>query len=168
MTDEAALDHELLDNVAWHALTTVQSRFAEVCGGARRYHPDVSVFAAIDTGTADDWADLAKLVGPDGVAALFRAQVPAVPSEWTVLVEGVGHQMVFDPSLRTRLDDVAPVDLARSPSPTNRRWRRSSRWPSPGRGARAPSSWATTSARSTATGSSPWRASASTSRAAPR
>jgi GNAT superfamily N-acetyltransferase len=99
----------MLDNVTWHALTTVQAGFAEVGGRARRYHPDVSVFAAIDTGTADEWADLATLVGPEGTAALFRVAVPRVPADWTVLVDGVGHQMVFDVAEEPRLDAVVPV-----------------------------------------------------------
>jgi predicted GNAT family acetyltransferase len=99
----------MLDNVAWHALTTTQTAFAEVCGAARRYDPDVSVFAAIDEGAADAWADLASLVGPNGVAALFRVAVPPVPDDWTVLIDGVGHQMVFDVAECARLDAVAPV-----------------------------------------------------------
>jgi predicted GNAT family acetyltransferase len=103
VTDHVTLDHPRLDNVAWHALTTVQSAFADVCGTARRYHPDVSVFAALDTGTAAEWADLATLVGPDGTAALFRCDPVAVPDGWTVMMEGAGHQMVFEPADRSRL-----------------------------------------------------------------
>jgi predicted GNAT family acetyltransferase len=109
VTDEL-LEQPPLDNVAWHALTTVQSGFAEVYGAARRYHPDVSVFAALDSGTATEWADLATLVGPDGTAALFRGEPVAVPNGWTVLVEAVGHQMVFDPADRSRLIDVPRPD----------------------------------------------------------
>ena len=120
MTDDLPaqllLDNPLLDNAAWHALTTVQSGFADVYGAARRYHPDVSVFAALDSGTAAEWADLATLVGPEGTAALFRCDPVAVPDDWTVLVEGVGHQMVFDPADpadradRSRLVDVPRHD----------------------------------------------------------
>ena len=104
---------ELLDNVTWHALTTVQARFAEAYGDARRYDPDVSVFAAIDTGSASEWDDLAQLVGSGGTAALFRADMPEVPDAWAVLVDGIGHQMVFDPTdaaTRARLDAVTPPD----------------------------------------------------------
>jgi GNAT superfamily N-acetyltransferase len=32
-----------------------------------------------------------------------------VPAGWTVLVDGVGHQMVFDVDEETRLDGVVPV-----------------------------------------------------------
>ena len=104
---------ELLDNVSWHALTTVQAGFAESYGRARRYDPDVSVFAAIDAGSPAEWDDLARLVGPDGSAALFRADMPEVPADWAVLVDGIGHQMVFDPAdpaTRARLDAVTLPD----------------------------------------------------------
>ena len=113
LLDDPLLDNPLLDNAAWHALTTVQSGFADVYGAARRYHPDVSVFAALASGTAAEWADLATLVGPEGTAALFRCEPVAVPDDWTVLVEGVGHQMVFDPADgagRSRLVDVPRPD----------------------------------------------------------
>ena len=62
-----------LDNAVWHALTTHHQAFAEVAGAARRYHPDVSVFAAVDDTADDGWDDLATLVGPSGPGALFRA-----------------------------------------------------------------------------------------------
>lgn len=110
---DCAVHGALLDNVTWHALATVQARFAETHGRARRYHPDVSVFAGIEAGTPAEWDDLAHLVGPDGAAALFRAEMPAVPDGWTVLVDGVGHQMVFDPSdraVRARLDAATLAD----------------------------------------------------------
>lgn len=106
-------DDRLLDNAAWHALTTVQAGFAEVRGGARRYHPDVSVFAAVDGGAREDWADLAALVGPGGVAALLRVARVTVPDDWEVLHRGVGHQMVFDSSLGGRLDAAASVTTRR-------------------------------------------------------
>ena len=107
MRYDCAVHEDQLDNVTWHALTTVHAASAETHGRARRYHPDVSVFAAIDTGVPAEWDDLARLVGPDGAAALFRAEMPAVPDGWTVLVDGIGHQMVFDPAdaaTRARLD----------------------------------------------------------------
>ena len=110
LLDQPLLHNPLLDNAAWHALTTVQSGFADVYGAARRYHPDVSVFAALDSGSATEWADLATLVGPDGTAALFRCDPVAVPDDWTVMVEGVGHQMLFDPADRARLVDVPRPD----------------------------------------------------------
>jgi ribosomal protein S18 acetylase RimI-like enzyme len=96
-------DDSVLDNVTWHALTTVQAGFADVLGAARRYEPLVSVFCAIDAGADDDWADLAALVGAEGVAILFRGDVPERPEGWTTVVAGVGHQMV--------LHDLAPVPL---------------------------------------------------------
>jgi predicted GNAT family acetyltransferase len=119
-------DDTLLDNVTWHALTTVQQAFAQGEGAARRYDPDVSVFAAVDGFDARAWRDLAALVGPAGTAVLFRDAVPPPPPGWTVVVEGAAHQMVLDRSTvavepcgsrRLRADDVAEmtalVEIAR-------------------------------------------------------
>jgi ribosomal protein S18 acetylase RimI-like enzyme len=92
----------LLDNAVWHALTTRQQGFAEVTGAARRYHPDVSVFAAMEEPDDDAWRDLAELVGPGGFAVLFRAELPRPPGGWTRAGEGLGHQMV--------LGELASVD----------------------------------------------------------
>ena len=92
----------LLDNAVWHALTTRQQGFAEVTGAARRYHPDVSVFAAMEEPDDDAWRDLAELVGPGGFAVLFRAELPRPPGGWTRAGRGVGHQMV--------LGELASVD----------------------------------------------------------
>jgi ribosomal protein S18 acetylase RimI-like enzyme len=92
----------LLDNAVWHALTTRQQGFAEVTAAARRYHPDVSVFAAMEEPDDDAWRDLAKLVGAGGFAVLFRAELPRPPEGWTSAGGGVGHQMV--------LGELASVD----------------------------------------------------------
>ena len=92
-----------LDNAVWHSLTGEHSTFAEVGGRAARYHPDVSVFAAVDEFDDGSWRDLASLIGPGGSAVLFRDDVPDPPSGWARFGGGVGHQMV--------LGDLAPVTI---------------------------------------------------------
>jgi ribosomal protein S18 acetylase RimI-like enzyme len=94
-------DESLLDNAVWHSLTGPHRDFAERKDAAARYDPDVSVFAALGEDTDDGWQDLAALVG-DGTGALFRPDPPATPPGWTVLAEGVGHQML--------LRELAPAD----------------------------------------------------------
>jgi ribosomal protein S18 acetylase RimI-like enzyme len=100
LLDLSPLDKSPLDNAVWHALTTSHQAFAELSGGAGRYDPEVSVFAAVDE---DSWDDLASVVGPGGTAILFRATVPDPPSGWTRIGGGVGHQLV--------LHELVPVPI---------------------------------------------------------
>jgi ribosomal protein S18 acetylase RimI-like enzyme len=82
-----------LDNPALAALLGPQAHLAERCGAVLRYPADVSPFIALpDDPGRGDWNDLAKLVGPGGVAA--TAGVPAVPPpEWQVLMNLAGVQL---------------------------------------------------------------------------
>lgn len=99
-------DDHPLDNAVWAALTTAHSELAEVAGRARRYPPEVSVWAGVDLLDEGGWADLAMLVGPSTGVALFRAAVPDPPPGWTVHHRGTGHQMTvsaaaLEPSFTT-------------------------------------------------------------------
>jgi ribosomal protein S18 acetylase RimI-like enzyme len=100
MTDA---DLTVLDNAVWHSLAGAHEQFGEREGLAARYDPEVSVFGGIADGGGDAWLDLQKLVGPSGVAVLFRAEIPPLPKAWTRLDGGRGHQMV--------LRELAPVDV---------------------------------------------------------
>ncbi|MDR2280476.1 MAG: GNAT family N-acetyltransferase [Gordonia sp. (in: high G+C Gram-positive bacteria)] len=92
-----AVDTSILDNPAFAALNGPHSRFAERVGRAVRYPSDVSPFTAIPPEpTADDWADLATLVGPGGVAAFGSPSGVTPPSGWSVAFEGAGAQYVGD------------------------------------------------------------------------
>lgn len=97
------MDPSTLDNAVWHSLTGAHQMFAERTGGAGRYDPNVSVFAAVDEFDDASWRDLAALVGPGGTAVLFRADIPETPPTLEHLGGGVGHQMV--------LRNLAPVDV---------------------------------------------------------
>src|SRR3954470_21705305 len=100
MTDA---DLALLDNAVWHSLAGAHQPFAERDGLAARYDPDVSVFAGLGEDTDAAWRDLGSVVGPSGVAVLFRAEMPQLPKAWTRLDGGRGHQMV--------LRELAPVGI---------------------------------------------------------
>jgi predicted GNAT family acetyltransferase len=90
--------HEL-DNVVWHALGGTHSWAAEHAARARRYAPDISVFAAIDDFGHASWESLHELVGPDGIAVLARPNVPEPPPGWTTMFRVVAYQMVLDGAL---------------------------------------------------------------------
>ena len=85
-----------LANVVWEALTTVHAEFAEGDGAARRYQPEVSVFAGMADDGAASWEALGELVGPGRAGVLFReAAVVEPPAGWRVVFAGSGHQMVL-------------------------------------------------------------------------
>ncbi len=73
-----------LDNPVWHALVGPQATVAEGRGGARRYHPDYAVFAAVpDDARASDWDDLRALAAPTGAHVMLHAA--GRPDSWTEL-----------------------------------------------------------------------------------
>jgi ribosomal protein S18 acetylase RimI-like enzyme len=97
-----------LDNPAMAALLGPHAHLAQRCGQAVRYQPDVSPFMALPLDPDEAaWADLAKLVGPAGVAA--TRGVPAVPPpDWEVLMDAAAVQMV-DAGVAARPDPEAVV-----------------------------------------------------------
>jgi ribosomal protein S18 acetylase RimI-like enzyme len=85
---------DVLTNAAWHSLVGPQSGLAETHGLARRFHPDVSVFYAIDEPTAGAWDDLATLAHGDVVVLFREAPLPPAPEGWKQVFQGEGYQMV--------------------------------------------------------------------------
>lgn len=104
-----------LDNPSWYALTGPHAPFAEGTGLARRYRPDVSVFAAIAEDSREAWRDLADVVGSGGEVVLNRRGIIAPPDGWTTLGAGDGYQMVLDrePSAHTSavIRDLTEADV---------------------------------------------------------
>ncbi|OYX32275.1 MAG: GNAT family N-acetyltransferase [Caulobacterales bacterium 32-69-10] len=69
-----------LDRQAWSALTGRQTAFCIAEGRARRFHPEVGVFAAVEDGSEDSLAGLARLVRAHGdVALLEPGEAPPIP-----------------------------------------------------------------------------------------
>ena len=101
---------DALANAAWHALTGPNADVAERHGGAARYDPDVSVFSAMETPDEAAWRDLAELIGPGGVAVLFREGGFEAPDGWQHVYGGPGVQMV----LERDLEDIALPDGTRA------------------------------------------------------
>ncbi|MFF3615269.1 GNAT family N-acetyltransferase [Streptomyces sp. NPDC002580] len=85
-----------LDNPALGSLTGPHAHFAERRGRVLRYPADVSPWLALpDEPDADDWADLAVLVGPGGEAPL-AGYVGRTPDGWEVTFSIDGVQLVDD------------------------------------------------------------------------
>jgi ribosomal protein S18 acetylase RimI-like enzyme len=95
----------VLDDPVWHALTTSHAHLAEGTGAARRYHPEVAAFVALDPSRADAWSALHELVGPGETVLLARHGGIVTPAEWSRVWGGFGFQMVLD-----RLAPAPPTD----------------------------------------------------------
>ncbi len=86
---------EALDNPVWHALTGLQAEFSEGSSLALRYQTDVAAFVALpDEVGPDAWNALAQIVGPGGVAVLFRPAPVVLPGDWEIAMRLNGLQMV--------------------------------------------------------------------------
>ncbi|HEY5820523.1 MAG TPA: GNAT family N-acetyltransferase [Propionibacteriaceae bacterium] len=99
-----------LDQAAWASLTGPHARFAEGTGLARRYHSEVSPFAALASFEDEQaWRDLHRLYGDGEIVVLagppgFSA---ALPSGWVVEAAIPGVQLVATEAFASRPDDEA-------------------------------------------------------------
>ncbi len=101
---------DVLANAAWHALNGPNADVAQRHRRAARYDPEVSVFAAMESPDEAAWNDLAVLIGPGGVAVLFREGGFEAPTGWQYVYGGPGVQMV----LERELDDFDVPDGTRA------------------------------------------------------
>lgn len=109
-----------LDNMAWHALIGPQADLAEprANGLVRRFRRPIAPFSAVERLDDEGWNALADLVGPGGVAILFRAEVPRPPAGWTRAFQGETIQYVaseldpIDAALADQIVELAPEDSA--------------------------------------------------------
>jgi ribosomal protein S18 acetylase RimI-like enzyme len=95
-----------LDNPVWWALGSHHAPLAETRGRARRYRPDVSLFAGVAGVDDESWADLHALVGPEGVCLLALEGIPRLPPGWTERLRIPGVQLTL---AADRRPGVAPV-----------------------------------------------------------
>jgi predicted GNAT family acetyltransferase len=86
----------LLDNPVWSALSTTHAPFAEGDSLAKRYPVDVAPFAATRDQSPESYLSLARLLGPEGTAAIPLATFPVLPARWTVVRKIDSAQMVWN------------------------------------------------------------------------
>jgi ribosomal protein S18 acetylase RimI-like enzyme len=102
-----------LDNPVYASLTGAHAHLAQLHGNAVGYPADVAPFMALpDAPDAQDWADLAVLIGPDAVVPLVGVGEP--PPGWKVAFVVAGVQLV-DEGVVASPDDEAvrltPADV---------------------------------------------------------
>ena len=92
----------VLDHPVWASLEGAHARLARRVGGARAYLADVSTFCAVapPSGSdmlmpsgSDEWADVARLLGPGGFADMFDCPV-LPPAHWETVFAVDGLQLL--------------------------------------------------------------------------
>ncbi|MDH2415033.1 GNAT family N-acetyltransferase [Nocardioides sp. CER19] len=90
-------DAAVLDDPVGESLRGRHAHLARRHGRALSYRSAVATFSAVPLQPgADDWADLAALLGPDGFADMFSSPA-APPPDWAPAFAVDGVQMVGDP-----------------------------------------------------------------------
>ena len=102
-------DFSMLDDPAWHALTTDHAALGRRNGAAARYRAELSPIAGLQRYDAAAFADLRPLIEPEDGVGLVSASKYAVPHDWEVLQVVPVFQMVCETV--PALPDVVPVQL---------------------------------------------------------
>lgn len=97
-------DH-ILDRPILTALTTSHARFARGAGGAWRYDPLISSFAAVEDDDAQTLQSLADLIAPGETIVMVRSTPIVVPPDLTIVSEARVVQMVAKQKLSAEVDD---------------------------------------------------------------
>jgi ribosomal protein S18 acetylase RimI-like enzyme len=114
----AAMSDDLqLDNPVRTSLEGPHQRFAQTAGRITRYHPDFAPFVGLpDRLEPSDWPDVARLIGPGGVAVLAMVHqhgdsggLPALPPGWREAFDVPGVQMVAEDLKGEADDDVVSL-----------------------------------------------------------
>jgi ribosomal protein S18 acetylase RimI-like enzyme len=87
-----------LDYPVWSALNSRQQALAEGGALARRYPPAIAPFAAIVDMSASSFAALGALMSPSDVAVMFTPEPVSAPSEFKILLDTTGEQMIGTPA----------------------------------------------------------------------
>ncbi|MEU1180955.1 GNAT family N-acetyltransferase [Streptomyces sp. NPDC005820] len=88
-------DTAVLDDPVGRSLRGHHAALARRLGRAATYLPDVATFSAVPTDPApEDWADLARLLGPGGFADLFSSAATP-PPDWEQVFVLEGRQMIL-------------------------------------------------------------------------
>lgn len=113
MRDQPEAD--VLENPVWSSLNGAHASLARIHGDARSYDPAVSVFAGMPNGpTAEAWADLAALLGPDRGGVIVGTRID-LPDIWKALRVIEGIQFVesdVDAAWADDIEELGEADAA--------------------------------------------------------
>lgn len=119
-------DFSLLDDPAWHALTTDHQELGQRNGAAARYRAELSPLGGLGRYDAEAFADLRPLVAPEEAVGLVSASRYQLPPGWELLQAVPVFQMVCTapppspelmPVRLTGADAEAALELATATEP---------------------------------------------------
>jgi predicted GNAT family acetyltransferase len=102
-------DYSVLDDPAWHALTTDHAALGQRNGAAARYRAELSPIGGLARYDAEAFAQLRPLVAPEEAVGLVSATTYRVPAGWELLQAVPVFQMVCE--LQPAVPEVTPVSL---------------------------------------------------------
>jgi ribosomal protein S18 acetylase RimI-like enzyme len=102
-------DLSLLDDPAWHALTTDHAALGQRNGAAARYRAELSPIGGLARYDADAFAELRPLVAPEEAVGLVSAARYELPAGWELLQAVPVFQMVCEAP--SPMPDKVPVQL---------------------------------------------------------
>lgn len=85
----------ILDNPAWHALSTRQANFAEGDDHAKRFPVEITRIAATADQSPASYDSLAKLLRPNEEVGLLSGAPESLPANLTLSRTAQSHQMVW-------------------------------------------------------------------------
>jgi ribosomal protein S18 acetylase RimI-like enzyme len=85
-----------LDNIIWKALTTRQTEFAESCGQARRFMPEVTLLGAFPEPTPEGYESLAGLLSTRGTIGVFLDEPYQPRAGWEFVSGASLLRMVYE------------------------------------------------------------------------
>jgi len=103
-------DLSVLDDPAWHALTTDHAGLGQRNGAAARYRTELSPIGGLARYDTEAFAELRPLVGPEEAVGLVSAQQFELPADWELLQAVPVFQMVCETP--SAMPGLAPVRLS--------------------------------------------------------
>jgi ribosomal protein S18 acetylase RimI-like enzyme len=115
ITGHAVAAFDLLDNAIWSSLIVGHRPIARVNGRAARYAADVSPLAALEGPTAEAFADMAALLGPEEGVGFCTAYPIEAPPDWKLARVVPLEQMVC--TARGHAPSSRPLELGQDDVP---------------------------------------------------
>ncbi|MFJ9347571.1 GNAT family N-acetyltransferase [Streptomyces sp. NPDC101237] len=116
-----AEESAVLDDPVGASLLGHHARLGRRAGRAASYVPDVATFSSVSADPGpEDWADLARLLGPGAFADMFNCPAPP-PADWEPVFVLEGRQLVWPrgrrPAPAPRADGTDLVELGAADVP---------------------------------------------------
>lgn len=107
----------ILNNPAWHALTSGNRSLAHGSGPVRYFWNDVSPFAGLEENSVEQFDELARLVSFDSPLAIVLPTATTLPAPWSIIQQIAVWQMVYIAPLHKLPSATSVVQLGSADVP---------------------------------------------------